>query len=78
MLSSDQIDEKGRNALFVVVCKTVAATMDMGVHHVGLVKLCRFMDLDSLQHKSYAKHVQAAANMKVVSSHHSAPHLQRT
>ena len=55
---------------FVVVRQAVAATMDMGVGHAGLVKLCRFMDMEPLQHKSYSRHVKAvtAANMTVVSS----------
>ena len=70
-LSSDRIDEeKAGNVPFVVVRQAVAATMDMGVGHAGLVKLCRFMDMEPLQHKSYSRHVKAvtAANMTVVSS----------
>ena len=70
-LSSDRIDEeKAGNVHFVVVRQAVAATMDMGVGHAGLVKLCRFMDMEPLQHKSYSRHVKAvtAANMTVVSS----------
>ena len=59
-----------RNVPFVVVRQTVAATIDMGVGHAGLVKLCRFMDMEPLQHKSYSRHVKAvtAANMTMVSS----------
>ena len=70
-LSSDRIDEeKAGNVPFVVVHQAVAATMDMGVGHAGLVKLCCFMDMEPLQHKSYSRHVKAvtAANMTVVSS----------
>ena len=70
-LSSDRIyEEKAGNVPFVVVRQAVAATMDMGVGHAGLVKLCRFMDMEPLQHKSYSRHVKAvtAANMTVVSS----------
>ena len=70
-LSSDRIDEeKAGNVPFVVVRQAVAATMDMGLGHAGLVKLCRFMDMEPLQHKSYSRHVKAvtAANMTVVSS----------
>ena len=70
-LSSDRVDdEKAGNVPFVVVRQAVAATMDMGVGHAGLVKLCRFMDMEPLQHKSYSRHVKAVttANMTVVSS----------
>ncbi|KAK2180843.1 hypothetical protein NP493_423g02053 [Ridgeia piscesae] len=70
-LSSDRVEEeKAGNVPFVVVRQAVAATMDMGVGHAGLVKLCRFMDMEPLQHKSYSRHVKAvtAANMTVVSS----------
>ena len=44
--------------------------MDMGVGHAGFVKLCRFMDMEPLQHKSYSRHVKAvtAANLTVMSS----------
>ena len=69
-LSSDRVDdEKAGNVPFVVVRQAVAATMDMGVGHAGLVKLCRFMDMEPLQHKSYSRHVKAVttANMTVVS-----------
>ena len=53
-LSSDRIDkEKAGNIPFVVVRQTVAATIDMGVGHAGLVKL------EPLQHKSYSRHVKA-------------------
>ena len=69
-LSSDRIDEeKAGNVPFVVVRQAVAATMDMGLGHAGLVKLCRFMDMEPLQHKSYSRHVKAvtAANMGIAS-----------
>ncbi|MEG7523809.1 MAG: hypothetical protein M3H12_12015, partial [Chromatiales bacterium] len=70
-LSSDRIDkDKAGNVPFVVVRQAVAATMDMGVGHAGLVKLCRFMDMAPLHHKSFSRHVKAvtAANMTVVCS----------
>jgi len=31
---------------FVVVRQAVAATTDMGVGHAGLIKLCRFTDIE--------------------------------
>ena len=70
-LSSDRVkEEKPGNVPFVVGRQAVAATMDIGVGHAGLVKLCRVMDMEPLQHKSYSRHVKAvtAANMTVVSS----------
>ena len=70
-LSSDRIDEeKAGNVPFVVICQAVAATMDMGVGHAVIVELCRFMDREPQQHKSYSRHVKAvtAANTTVVSS----------
>ena len=45
-LSSDRLDRAtAGNAPFVVVRQAVAATMDMGVGHAGLMKLCRFLDM---------------------------------
>ena len=83
-LSSDRTDKERAGNPFVVVRQAVAATMDMGVGHAGLVKLCRFMDMAPIHHRSYARHVRVvtAANMKVVSSlmddsHHSASGLPR-
>ena len=70
-LSSDRTDkERAGNVPFVVVRQAVAATIDMGVGHAGIVKLCRFMDMAPIHHRSYARHVRVvtAANMKVVSS----------
>ena len=49
MLSSDRTDkERAGNVPFIVMHQAVAATMDMGVGHAGLVKLCRFMDMDPI------------------------------
>ena len=44
--------------------------MDMGVGHSGLVKMCRFMNMPEMHHKTYAKHVRAIteANMVVVNT----------
>ena len=53
---------------FFVVRQAVAASMDMGVGHAGLVKLCRFLDIKPLTHTSFTKHVHAIcdANNSVV------------
>ena len=44
---------------FVVVRQAVAASMDMGVGHAGLIKLCRFLDMKPLTQTSYTKHIHA-------------------
>ena len=59
-LSSDWLDgSTSGNVPFVVVQLAVAASMDMGVGHEGLVRLCRFLDMRPLSHKTFAKHVRA-------------------
>ena len=68
-LSSDRlVSPAAGNAPFVVSRQVVAATMDMGVGHAGLVKLCRFLDMEPMHHSSYAKHMVAVseANKEVV------------
>ena len=58
MLSSYHTDkERAGNVPFVVVRQAVAVTKDMGVGHAGLVKLCRFMGMDPIHHKSYVPFV---------------------
>ena len=56
-LSSDRLD--GSNASFVAARQTVAATMDMGVGHAGLTKLCWFLDLVLMSQATYTKHMLA-------------------
>ena len=68
-LSSDRIDgSTAKNAPFVVVRQAVAATMDMGVGHAGLTKLCRFLDMVPMSQSTYMKHMLAVkdANTLVV------------
>ena len=68
-LSSDRLDNStAGNVPFVVSRQVVAATMDMGVGHAGLVKLCRFLDMEPMHHSSYNKHMLAVseANREVV------------
>jgi len=33
--------------------------MDMGDGHAGLLRLCRFLDMRPLSHKTFAKHLRA-------------------
>ena len=59
-LTSDHIDgSSSENVPFVIVRQAVAASMDMGVGHAGLVKLCRFLNIKPLTHISYTKHTHA-------------------
>ena len=59
-LKSDRIEGSTvGNVPFFVVRQAVAASMDMGVGHAGLVKLCRFLDIKPLTHTSFTKHVHA-------------------
>ena len=46
----------------------VAATMDMGVGHAGLTKLCRFLDMVPMSQATHTKHMLAVtcANKCVV------------
>ena len=68
-LSSDRLDNStAGNVPFVMSRQVVAATMDMGVGHAGLVKLCRFLDMEPMHNSSYNKHMLAVseANKEVV------------
>ena len=58
-LSSDRIEgSTSGNIAFFVTRQTVAAFMDMGVGHGGLVKFCRFLDMRPIGHKTFAKHAR--------------------
>ena len=59
-LTSDRTEgSTAGNVPFFVVRQAVAASMDMGVGHAGLVKLCRFLDIKPLTHTSFTTHVHA-------------------
>ena len=62
-LSSDQLDgaETGKQPHHVTR-QVVAATMDMGVGHAGVVKLCRYLDMPPVHHKTFARHAQAVCD----------------
>ena len=69
--SSDRLGGvKSSSAPFVVVRSLVSATMDMGVGHNGLVKLCRHMDMPAMHHSSFNIHMKevTSANMRLVTS----------
>ena len=69
--SSDRISGcKASNEPFVMTRSVVTATMDMGVGHGGLTKLCRYLDTPVMTHKTYVAHSKhiTTANMEVVNS----------
>ena len=45
-----------------MVRQAVAATMDMGVGHAGLMKLCRFLDMMPMTQATYTKHMLAVTH----------------
>ena len=47
------------NVTFLTVWCAVAGSIDMGVGHSGLVKLCRFLNMASVHHKTSARHSRA-------------------
>ena len=68
--SSDRMDGfKSSRVPFVVTRRLVAASMDMGVGHSGIRKLCRFLNMPCLHHSSFTVHARAIveACKKVVS-----------
>lgn len=66
-LTSDRIEgSTAGNVPFSVVRQAVAASMDMGVGHAGLVKLCRFLDMKPLTHTSFTKHTHAICDANKV------------
>ena len=58
--SSDRMDgSKSSRVPFVVTRRLVAASMDMGVGHSGIRKLCRFLNMPCLHHSSFTVHARA-------------------
>ena len=61
-LSSDRLDsETSGNVPFVVTRSVVSASIDMGVGHTGIVKLCRYLDMDAMHHTTFGVHRQAVS-----------------
>ena len=66
-LTSDRLGGQTAGNVPVVVNRSaVSATMDMGVGYSGLVKLCRYLDMDCMHHKTYATHVKEVAEANMV------------
>ena len=53
-LSSDHISGTAGNLPFVVTRSVVSASMDLGVGHSGIIKLCRYLDMNAITHTTYA------------------------
>ena len=69
--SSDRLGGvKSSSAPFVVVRSLVSATMDMGVGHSGLIKLCRHVDMPVMHHSTFNTHMKevTSSNMRLVTS----------
>ena len=68
-LSSDRIEgSTSGNMPFFTVRQAIVGSIDMGVGHSGLVKLCRLLDMAPVHHKTFARHSRAIcdANKMVV------------
>ena len=61
-LLSDRISGTAGNLPFVVTRSVVSASMDMGVGHSGIVKLCRYLDMNAITDTTYATHRSAVTN----------------
>jgi len=67
IFTSDRLGSKtAGNIPFVVNCSAVSATMDKGVEHSSLVRLCRYHDMGCIHHKTYATHVKEVAQANMV------------
>ena len=60
--SSDRIGGTAGNLPFVVTRSVVSASMDMGVGHSGIVKLCRYLDMNTITHTTFATHRSAVTD----------------
>ena len=59
-LSSNQLDGAASGVQpHHVTRQVVAASLDMGVGHAGINKLCRYLDMRSMHHTTFGKHAQA-------------------
>ena len=61
-LSSDRIGGTAGNLPFVVTRSVVSASMDMGVGHSGIVKLCRYLDMNTITNTTFATHRSAVTD----------------
>ena len=61
-LTSDHIGGTAGNLPFVVTRSVVSASMDMGVGHSGIVKLCRYLDMNAITHTTYVIHKNAVTD----------------
>ena len=64
--SSDRIDGTAGHLPFVVTRAVVSASLDMGVGHGGIVKLCRFLDMNAVNQTTFAAHSKAIVEAGMV------------
>ena len=66
--SSDRIGGTAGNLPFVVVRSVVSASMDMGVGYSGIVKLCQYLDMNTITHTTFATHRRAITEASKVTA----------
>jgi len=64
--SSNRIGGTACHLPFVVTRALVSASLDMGVGHSGIVKLCRYLDMNALNQTTCAVHSQAIVEAGMV------------
>ena len=64
--SSDRIGGTAGHLPFVVTRAVVSASMDMGVGHSGIVKLCRYLDMNTIGQKTFDTHSQEIVEASIV------------
>lgn len=64
--SSDRIGGTAGHLPFVVTRAVVSASLNMGVGHSGIVKLCRYLDMNAVNQTTFAVHSQAIVDASMV------------
>ena len=64
--SSDRIGGTAGHLPFVVTRAVVSASLDMGVGHSGIVKLCRYLDMNTVSQNTFDAHSQAIVEASMV------------
>ncbi|KAI0234644.1 hypothetical protein LSAT2_015041 [Lamellibrachia satsuma] len=64
--SSDRVGGTAGHLPFVVRRAVVSASLDMGVGHSGIVKLCRYLDMNATNQTTFAVHSQAVVDASKV------------
>ena len=64
--SSNRITGNAGHLPFVVTRAVASASLDMVVGHSGIVKLCRYLDMNALNHTTFAVHSRAIVEAGMV------------